>query len=112
MHWNVSLARELPYLRVRLARVLRITEHGQKGEMSLELEGRLVGPWVEQLRETCRQSMETSKTVSLDLRSVSFADEHGVALLQELVAKVQLLNCSLFLAQQLQIETAEDSWQR
>ncbi|HTV58351.1 MAG TPA: hypothetical protein VMJ93_05720 [Verrucomicrobiae bacterium] len=54
----------------------------------MKLEGKIVGPWVAE----CRQSWEGlratlgSKKLSLDICGVSFVDAEGVALLQEIRA--------------------------
>jgi anti-anti-sigma regulatory factor len=91
--------------------VLRITEKRTESETLLQLEGRLVGPWVEELRKVFSTRYE-AQSMSLDLRGVSFADAQGVLLLRKLAETVPLLNCSSFLAQQIQIQLGEESWRR
>ena len=70
--------------------------------IAYHLEGRLVGPWVNELRRLGEEAFEQSKTLTLDLEGVRFADHHGVALLQELSQRqVPQFNCSQFLIQQM-----------
>ena len=71
-----------------------------------QLEGRLVGPWVGELRRLSLEALSRQKTVSLDLERVWFVDLQGVTLLRDLAEKqVTQLNCSSFVSQQLK-ETA------
>ena len=70
--------------------------------MQFQLEGRLIGPWVEELRRLSDQALSQQKTVSLDLRKVWFVDLQGVDLLRYLAKKqVTQINCSPFVSQQL-----------
>lgn len=68
----------------------------------LQLEGWLVGPWVEELRRLSSQALSESRGVTLDLEKLLFVDCDGVALLRELsTMNVAQLNCSPFIQQQL-----------
>ena len=70
--------------------------------MQFQLEGRLIGPWVEELRRLSDQALSQQKTVSLDLQKVWFVDLQGVDLLRYLAKKqVTQINCSPFVSQQL-----------
>ena len=67
--------------------MLKIT--GQRGaasdSMSLILEGRLAGPWVEELNSYWRQmSVNQQSGTMIDLTSVTFIDADGKALLTRL----------------------------
>jgi len=55
--------------------------------IELQLEGKLVGPWVEELRKLSDEALSLQKNVSLDLERVWFVDLHGVTLLRELTRK-------------------------
>jgi ABC-type transporter Mla MlaB component len=71
-----------------------------------QVEGSLVGPWVEELRRLSDAALSQSKKVSLDLERLFYVDTPGIALLRELSQrKVPQLNCSPFIQQQLK-ETA------
>jgi len=67
------------------------------------LEGKLVGPWVKELRRLVRKALREKKSVSLDLEHVWFVDSTGAALLRDLTQKqVSQLNCSQFIRQQVE----------
>ena len=74
--------------------------------IQFQLEGRLIGPWVEELRRLSDQALSQQKTVSLDLQKVWFVDLQGVDLLRDLASKkVAQVNCSPFVSQQLKEAT-------
>jgi len=83
--------------------VLRISIINDSDQaIAYHLEGRLVGPWVNELRRIGDEAFAHNKTLTLDLEGVRFADHHGIALLQELSQRhVPQLNCSPFLIQQM-----------
>jgi anti-anti-sigma regulatory factor len=67
--------------------LLKITE--QRGtepdSLSLLLEGRLAGPWVEELNGYCRKMAEAHQRCTvIDLTGVTFIDANGKALLTSL----------------------------
>lgn len=75
------------------------------GAISFQLEGKLVGPWVEELRRLSGAALARCEAVSLDLEKVWFVDSQGIALLRDLAKqKVAQFNCSQFIRQQLQGE--------
>jgi hypothetical protein len=75
---------------------LRITQLSvANGRRTLQLEGRLVGPWVAELR---RAAAEADAPTTLDLSGVAFADAEGVAALRQLrAAGAELEGASGFL---------------
>jgi ABC-type transporter Mla MlaB component len=74
--------------------------------IEFQLEGKLVGPWVEELRKLSDQALSLQKNVSLDLERVWFVDSRGVTLLRDLAKRqVSELNCSQFVSQQLKEAT-------
>ena len=84
--------------------VLRISliEVPDEEAVTLRLEGRVSGPWVEELRRWCEQVLAAGSGLSLDLADVSFVDLDGVALCRSLSdRKVTFLHCSPFVAEQL-----------
>jgi hypothetical protein len=83
--------------------VLRIELLDRKdGTATLELAGRVVGPWVEELSRSCERILGVGGTLSVDLGGVSFVDRHGVEFLKALRTRaVALVNCSPFVAEQL-----------
>lgn len=79
--------------------MLKIT--GQKDDasesMALTLEGRLVGPWIEELGSYWRQlSMKQQRRTVVDLTGVTFVDTEGRALLTQMWqqgARLQAVGC-------------------
>lgn len=68
----------------------------------LSVEGWLVGPWVEELRQQSEQALAESERLTLDLEKLLFVDSDGAALLRQLAKRqVAHLNCSTFISQQL-----------
>jgi anti-anti-sigma regulatory factor len=64
--------------------MLKITEQRDtaRDSLSLKLEGRLVGPWVEELNSYCRQMRVNKQNCTvIDLTGVTFIDASGKALL-------------------------------
>jgi len=87
--------------------VLRISinMHSDKS-IRLSVEGWLVGPWVEELRQQSEQALAESQRVTLDLEKLLFIDADGAALLRQLADRqVSHLNCSTFISQQLKETT-------
>lgn len=86
--------------------MLKISVTNQSREAtSFQLEGKLVGPWVEELRRLSEAALVGSEAVTLDLEKVWFVDSQGIALLKDLAKqKVAQLNCSQFISQQLRGE--------
>jgi hypothetical protein len=69
--------------------MLRITVQEDAKEHVIRLEGKIVGPWVEEFARTWH-SLELSrgsKKLRLDLRGVAFVDGKGQRLLHEIYEK-------------------------
>jgi len=63
--------------------VLRITASaGDK--VVLKLEGRLVGPWVDELRKTVWRTEECRQSLEIDVSDLTFADDDGEKALSRL----------------------------
>jgi len=66
------------------------------------LEGKIVGPWVDELQRLSQDALARNKSISLNLENVWFVDARGAALLRDLAGKqVSQLNCSQFVRQQV-----------
>lgn len=64
------------------------------------LEGKLIGPWVDELSRLSGEALSGKKSVTLDLEKVWFVDARGAALLRDLAEKrVSQNNCSQFVRQ-------------
>ena len=89
--------------------MLRISRiESSPGQVILRLEGRLIGPWVNELRSCCATVCNDGHQLSLDLAEVLFADCKGLALLRTLrKSNVGLVGCSPLLAEQLKICSAK-----
>jgi anti-anti-sigma regulatory factor len=80
--------------------MLKISGSSVPGQVTLQLAGRLAGPWVDELKRACE--MARTGHVTLDFVDVVFVDRAGAALIRSLQAEgVSLINCSPFIAEQL-----------
>ena len=78
------------------------------GVATLRLDGRVIGPWVEELQRACEQVLRTGARLTLDLSEVWFVDRRGVRLLRILKDRdVKLVNVSGFVAELLKGEVGE-----
>jgi hypothetical protein len=87
-----------PWGEERKARVevLRISVEKNDRELSLTLEGRLVGPWVEELQRVCGDlgAPASIGQMTVDLCGVTAMDASGQALLDRLLQRGATLRCS------------------
>jgi hypothetical protein len=68
----------------------------------LSLEGRVIGPWVDELRQSCERILASGATLTLDLAEIAFLERDGVRLLKDLVdGGVAVVNCPAFVTEQL-----------
>lgn len=82
--------------------MLRITTEKSAEGVRLIIEGRLVGPWVEELQTTVITAGALSESVQLDLSDVHFVDAEGLALLSFLQREgVRLFKVSPFVQELL-----------
>ena len=73
-----------------------------KREITLQLDGRVTGQWVELLRETAESVLNQGHRLSVDLKNITFIDCEGIALIRDLIQRgVQHLNPPLFVAEQI-----------
>ena len=66
--------------------MLRITVHDSPAALRFQLEGKLIGPWVAELRQSwlTAKSVQNDRQIIVDLADVGFIDESGKELLREL----------------------------
>jgi ABC-type transporter Mla MlaB component len=89
---------------IRGTAMLRITMiEGSRSAVTLRVEGRITGCWVEELRRVCdAHTLPDEVQLSLELADVSFADAAGIVLLKELRSRgVGLVSTTPFMAEQL-----------
>ena len=89
--------------------MLRISKIGPVNDaVTLRLEGRVVGAWVTELRESCEKVLAGGRPLKLHLGGVEFADAEGVALLSSLQARgVAIVECLPFMEAQLKTPTRD-----
>jgi ABC-type transporter Mla MlaB component len=83
--------------------MLRISRiDSSAGDVILRLEGKLIGPWVNELKSCCAIVCKEGRRLSLDLTDVLFADRTGVALLRALQeSEVVLAGCPPLISEEL-----------
>jgi hypothetical protein len=87
--------------------VLRISPvEAPSSRVVLRLEGRIIGPWVAELRRACETVLDQpGARLTLDLAGVTFLDPEGVALVRRLLGRqpdrVAAINGSPFVTEQL-----------
>jgi ABC-type transporter Mla MlaB component len=88
--------------------MLRITRiQGSDETQTLKLDGKLLGPWVAEVRDLCASSGCQPGRMRLDLSGLSFVDAAGAALLQDLLRQgFTVAACSGFVAELLQRENS------
>ena len=90
-------------MRLRIRFMLKISQIGNASRpVTLRLEGRMVGPWVGEVRATCQPYLDDGRSLQLDLTGVVFVDQAGVEFLKELISRgIELVGGSLFVEEQL-----------
>jgi anti-anti-sigma regulatory factor len=70
----------------------------------LKLEGELLEPWVDAVRDACAQRSRRPKRLRLDLAAVTYVDAAGAQLLRDLMREgITIAACSSFVAELLQL---------
>lgn len=72
----------------RTTTTLRITVQESVGGVTMQLEGKIIGPWVAELRRAWESGREAiaPRPFTLDLSGVSFVDAEGIEALREIYA--------------------------
>ena len=88
------------------AGVLKITRRSGKGQVpTVQLEGEVLGPWVDAVRDACAKRGGRSRRLRLDLAAVTYADAAGVRLLRDLLSEgIEIAACSNFLTELLHLD--------
>jgi anti-anti-sigma regulatory factor len=86
--------------------VLKITRIARAGAAPiLKLEGYLLGPWVDEVRQACAEPAAGAGRTCLDLAAVTFVDAAGAELLRDLIRQgTEVAACSSFVAELLHLE--------
>ena len=71
-------------------------------EVTLQLDGRVTGPWVKLLRQSAESHLAEGMRLTLDLQNIYFIDCEGVGLIKSLIERGVLpVNAPLFVAEQI-----------
>ncbi len=83
--------------------MLKITRVGSLDqEVTLQLHGRVTGPWVELLCRCAESVLAEGARLTLDLQNICFIDCEGVGLIKSLIDRgVRQVNAPLFAAEQI-----------
>jgi hypothetical protein len=74
------------------------------GTQIIKLEGKLVGPWVDEVRKACAAGADPSCLTELDLSALVFVDVAGERLLRDLIARgIEVVACSGYVAELLRL---------
>jgi len=105
--WHIDCFNEFRGNQVTAMLRISVVE-SSKIAVTLRVEGRITGPWVEELRTACNvHTFPDEVQLSLELADISFADAAGIALLRELRNRgVGLIGTTPFLAEQLKNATS------
>jgi ABC-type transporter Mla MlaB component len=88
--------------------MLKITWESSHNEVLMRLDGRVMGRWVDELIRYSQSFLAEGRTLALDMSEVSFVDQKGVAVLQDLLRRgVTVARCTPFVSELLRIEPLE-----
>jgi len=69
---------------------------------TLKLEGKLLGPWVDELSRVCGEPPVSPSSLRVDLAAVTFIDSSGVKLVNDLIQRgATIVGSSAFIAELL-----------
>ena len=82
--------------------MLKITRAVSEQLITLQLDGRLTGKWVELLRESAESVLDEGMQLTLDLKNICFIDCEGIAVLNNLIDRgANPVNAPLFVLEQI-----------
>lgn len=84
--------------------MLRLTRiAGTHRSQTFKLEGKLLGPWVDEVSRACAAGAGPSSQINLDLSALIFVDTAGERLLRDLIARgIEVVACSSYVRELLQ----------
>jgi hypothetical protein len=69
---------------------------------TIQLEGKLLRPWVDEVRKACESGKGPTGRTSLDLSALTFVDAAGEKLLREMIGQgIEVVACSSYVAELL-----------
>ena len=82
-----------------MLRITWIDAEGSDPNRTLKMEGKLLGPWVDELGRACEVSELPRHCLRLDLAAVTFVDSIGLKLLDDLLRQgATIVGCSDFIS--------------
>jgi hypothetical protein len=83
--------------------MLRITRFtGTHPTQTIRLEGKLLRPWIDEVRKACASGTDPAGRTTLDLSALTFVDAAGEELLRELIGQgIEVVSCSSYVAELL-----------
>jgi len=83
--------------------MLKVTKvASSNSEITLRLDGRVTGQWVELLRESTDSVLEEGMLLTLDFENICFIDCEGIVLIKSLIGRgARQVNAPLFIAEQI-----------
>ena len=83
-----------------MLKITRVASSDQ--EITLQLDGRVTGQWIELLRESAESVLAEGVRLTLDWENTSFIDCEGLALIKSLIGRgVRQVNAPLFVGEQI-----------
>src|SRR5262245_50423519 len=83
-----------------MLRITRVT--GTHLNQTIRLEGKLLRPWVDEVRKACASATDPAGQTCLDLSALTFVDAAGEELLRELSGQgIEVVACSSYVAELL-----------
>jgi hypothetical protein len=88
--------------------MLRLTRIADASSAQMiRLEGKLLEPWIEEVRRACASGLDVPGRTRLDLSALTFVDAAGERLLRELIGcGVEVAACSSYVAELLRSRAA------
>ena len=85
-----------------MLKIARVDDGEGQTIPALKLEGKVLGPWVIELRRACEELRVSTGAFCLDLTDVTFIDSAGLGLIHDLVRQgTTLSGCSGFIEELL-----------
>ena len=82
-----------------MLRITWIDAEGSDLNRTLKVEGKILGPWVDELGHACEVSGMPQHCLRLDLAAVTFVDSIGLKLLDDLLRQgATIVGCSDFIS--------------
>ena len=87
--------------------MLRITRIADtQPSQTIKLEGKLLKPWVDEVRKACASGADPAGRTSIDLSALTFVDWAGEGLLRDLIGQgIEVVACSSYVAELLRVTT-------